>query len=244
MKQLFCTAFVAMTAFTLVASCVRADEKEVKAILDKAIKAMGGEDKLAKAATHMTKGKGAFMDSAFTDQTTFQGLDRRRGEFEGQFGKGIFVINVDKGWGKFGDMAFDLEGDMLANQKRAAYLQLIPMTILPLKEKGFKLESGGEEKVGDKPALVLNVTCPDGKDFKLSFDKESGLPVKLVAKVSGFGGEDFVQETLFTDYKSFDGIQCATKHESKRDGEAFIKRETTEFKVLDKVDPKTFDKPE
>ncbi len=33
------------------------------------------------------------------------------------------------------------------------------------------------------------------------------------------------------------------KSESKRDGEDFIKAEFTEFKVLDKVDAKTFDEP-
>jgi len=243
MKRLFCTAIAAMTAFTFVISAVKADEKEVSAIVDKAIKAMGGEEKLTKAAMHSTKGKGTFMGSEFIDEAVVQGIDRRRGEFEGQFGKGIFVIDNDKGWGKFGDMSFDLEGDMLANQKRAVYLMVIPMTILPLKGKGFKVEAAGEEKVSDKAALVLKITGPDGKDFKLSFDKESGLPVKLVAKVSGFGGDDFVQESIFTEYKAFDGIQCATKIDSKRDGESFSKREITEFKILDKVDPKTFEKP-
>ncbi len=45
-------------------------------------------------------------------------------------------------------------------------------------------------------------------------------------------------------YKEFDGIKKATKTESKRDGEDFIKSEISEFKVLDKADPKTFAEPE
>ena len=36
---------------------------------------------------------------------------------------------------------------------------------------------------------------PTRKDFKLFFDKESGLPVKLVATVVGFDGNEFTQET-------------------------------------------------
>ena len=36
-----------------------------------------------------------------------------------------------------------------------------------------------------KPAAALKVTGPDGKDFTLYFDKESGLPVRMVAKVIG-----------------------------------------------------------
>ena len=154
------------------------------------------------------------------------------------------VLNGDKGWRKFGDNKMDLDEDALANEKRRVYLQVIPSLLMPLKEKGFKLEAVAEEKVGDKPAAGIKVTGPDGKDFTLYFDKESGLPVKLVAKVVGFRGDEFTQETTYKDYKEFDGIKKATKAESKRDGEDFIKSEITEFKVLDKVDPKTFSEPE
>src|SRR5262249_18023233 len=105
-------------------------------------------------------------------------------------------------------------------------------------------ESATDEKVGDKPASGLKVTGPDGKDFTLFLDKESGLPVKTVAKVRGFQGEEFTQEALYSDYKDFDGIKQATKVELKRDGESFLKQEIIEFKVLEKVDPKAFSEPE
>ena len=125
----------------------------------------------------------------------------------------------------------------------AAYLDALPATLVPLKGKDYKLEAAGEEKVDGKPALGIKVTGPDKKDFTLYFDKESGLPVKLVAKVSGFQGDEFTQETTYKDYKDFGGIKKATKHESKRDGEPFVTSEINEFKVLDKVDDKTFSEP-
>ncbi|HEY1858881.1 MAG TPA: hypothetical protein VGG61_00915, partial [Gemmataceae bacterium] len=121
------------------------------------------------------------------------------------------------------------------------YLQVIPTTLLPLKDKEFKIEAAGEEKVADKPAVGLKVTPPDKKEFTIFFDKESGLPVKLVAKVVGFMGDEAVQETLVADYKEFDGIKKATKIEIRRDGNKFLEQQITEFKVLDKVDPKTFE---
>jgi hypothetical protein len=88
------------------------------------------------------------------------------------------------------------------------------------------------------------VTPADGKEFTLAFDKESGLPVKLVARVVGFQGNEYTQETTYKDYKDLDGIKKATKIESKRDGEKFREEEITEFKILGKVDPKTFAEPE
>jgi hypothetical protein len=97
--------------------------------------------------------------------------------------------------------------------------------------------------VDGKPAVGIKVTGPDQKDFTLYFDKESGLPVKLTAKVVGFQGSEHDQETFYKDYKDFDGIKKATKVESKRDGEDFSKSEITEFKVLEKVDAQTFAEP-
>src|SRR5207253_5998748 len=122
---------------------------------------------------------------------------------------------------------------------RSVYLTVIPITIVPLKGKEFKVAPLGEEKVGGKPAVGVKVTGPDGKDFNLYFDQESGLPVKLVAKVVGFMGDEFTMETIFSDYKEMGGIKKATKIESKRDGEKFQDQQVTEFRILDKVDPKT-----
>ena len=114
---------------------------------------------------------------------------------------------------------------------------------MALKGKDFKVESAPETKVGDKPAAGIKVTGPDGKDFTLYFDKESGLPVRTVAKVLGFMGEEFTQETNFTDYKEMAGIKKATKIEAKRDGDAFLSQEILEFKVVDKVPADTFAEP-
>ena len=115
---------------------------------------------------------------------------------------------------------------------------------MPLKTKDFKVEAAGEETVKGKPAVGLKVTGPDGKDFTLYFDKESGLPVRQVAKVSGWHGRRVHPgRRRYTDYKDFGGIKKATKVSVKRDGEDFVEQEITEFKVLDKVPAETFAEP-
>jgi hypothetical protein len=241
----------AMLATALVSGPARADDQDAKAILDKGIKALGGEEKLGKGGAFSWKAKGTITiegnDNPISTQSTVQGLDHYRTEFEGEFGgntiKVVTVLHGDKGWRKFADDTTDLDGDAIANEKRNIYLLVVPVTLVPLKGKGFKIEAAGEEKVGDKPAVVLKVTGPDGKDFKLSFDKETGLPVKLVANVIGFRGEDFTQETTYADYKDFGGIKKATKVTSKRDGEKFINSVVSEFKAVDKVAPDTFTEP-
>ena len=252
MKRLL-GALLAITLAAGPAITARADDKDPKAILDKAIKALGGEEKLKKAEAISWKTKGTITfggnENEIKIHATAKGLDHYRRESEGEFNgeprKFVVVLSGDKGWRKFGEEPMEMDDDALANQKRSTYLEVLPMTLVPLKGKDFKLEAAGEEKVDDKPAVGIKVTGPDQKDFTLYFDKESGLPVKLVAKVVGFQGDEYTQETTYKDYKDFDGIKKATKVDSKRDGEDFIKSEITEFKVLDKdkVDPKTFSEP-
>jgi len=253
MPRLFSALLVSAILSAGLAVPAQADDKDVTAILDKAIKALGGEEKLKKAESFGDKAKGTLSfggnDSEFTSERTVQGIDRQRSEFESEFNgnkfKFLMVLAGDKGWGRFGDMTVPLDEASLAREKRNLYLSVAPITVLPLKASGFKLESAGEEKIGDKPAAVIKGTGPDGKNLSLAFDKESGLPVRLTASnVLDFQGNEFSLEVTFADYKELGGIKKAMKTEQKRDGQTFLKQELTEFKPLDKVDSKTFAEPE
>jgi len=225
----------------------RADDKDVNAVLDKEIAALGGEEKLGKVQAFSWKSKGTMVfngnENEMNNEVTVKGLDHFRREFGNDQFHGVVVIAGDKGWRKFGEETREIEGDALANEKRGIYLHVVPITLVPLKGNGFKVEVRGEEKVGDKPAVVLKIVGPDGKDFTLYLDKETGMPVKEVGKVVGFQGQEFTQETTFGDYKDYGGIKKATRIAVKRDGEKFQDMDLTEFKVLDKVDADSFAEP-
>src|SRR5437660_1164636 len=125
MKRFLCGALVTLFAFGL-PNPARADDQDVKSILDKAIKALGGAEKLGKAAAFSDKAKGTITfngnDNEFNAERTFQGLDRYRSEFDGTFGgnmvHGVTVVNGDRGWRKFGDNNMELDTNALANDKR------------------------------------------------------------------------------------------------------------------------------
>jgi hypothetical protein len=228
-----------------------ADDQDASAVIDKAVKALGGADKLGAAKSVEWKSKGKLHlndnDNNFNTKVTAQGIDHFRQEFEGEFDgnpiKGVTVVAGDKGWRKIGDDSNKLEDDALTNEKRTAYLQIVAGMPLLLKGEGFKLEVGDEDKVGGKPAAVLKVTGPDGKDFQLYFDKASGLPVRMTATVTDFQGDEYKQDSAYSNYKDFDGIKRATKIEMKRNDKKFLDMEVTDFKELDKVDAKTFAEP-
>jgi hypothetical protein len=245
---------VVATALVLSArSGVVAAGPDAKEVIDKAIVALGGEAKITalEGKTVETKSKGKLNfggnEGDFTTTTTTIGLNKFRQEFKADFGgnevKGVTVLDGDKAWRKFGDSSSKLEDDQLANQKRAIYLSVVPATLLPLKGKDFKVESAKEDKVDNKPVVAIKIVGPDKKDFELFFDKETSLPVKMLATVAGPQGDEFTQETKYGKYKDFDGVKRATKIENKRNGEKFIDLEVTDIKVLDKADPKTFTEP-
>ena len=253
MRRYLVAALVTTAICGLVRPASSADDSaaaDAGAIVDKAIQAVG-EAKLraAKGATWKTKGKISFGDneSDFTSTITAAGLDHFRQEFEAEFGgnkvQGIVVIAGDKGWRKFGENRLEMDAEAIANEKRVVYLQVAPGLLTPLKGNDFKLEAAGNQKVGETDAAAIKATGPDGKDFTLYFDKTSGLLLKLSAKIIGFGGEEFLDETSYRDYKELGGIKKATKVESKRNGQRFIEAETIDFKLLDQVDPATFAEP-
>jgi len=109
---------------------------------------------------------------------------------------------------------------------------------------GTTLTKLDEIKVGDKPAVGVKVSAKGHKDFKLFFDKSSGLPVKKVRICLDVeGSQEELSEALYADYKDFDGIKFPTKVTFSRDGKKRTEWELLEVKLLDKVDPAEFEKP-
>jgi hypothetical protein len=249
----FCVAVVLLAPVSI----ATADDREVAAILSKAMKALGGEDTLSKieAVTWKTTG---WMNMLFqgpehvkcTGELTIAGLDRSRSELT-MFDSGgeklriRSVLNGDNAWLSWGDVPLK-PTQHAPGLKRSLYLALIPVTLAPLKDPRFKIEVGGDEKVGDRPAVVLNVTCPDGETIKVSFDKESGLPLKAVGKALLIDDPDMnldaTQELTYSNYKDFGGIKTAAQIDFKSKGLNGFNRklEVIEFKVLKSVDPSVF----
>ncbi|WZO99099.1 hypothetical protein EP7_000692 [Isosphaeraceae bacterium EP7] len=229
-----------------------AEDKEAKAVIDRAIKALGGEDALARADVISWKSKGKIYlegtPNGFTLRTTLKGLDRTRAEFGGDFdGSDIEVITVldgAKGWRRFNGTTLELTEHELAGERQNAYLQAISITMLAMKGDGFKVESKGEEKIDGKPSAVLKATGPDGKDFTLFFDKETGLPVKRTARIVNYDGNIVDDQTTFEGHQEFGGIMFATRGTSTRDGIKFAEVVNTEIKVQAKADTSVFSRPD
>ena len=227
------------------------DDAKVKEVIDKAIKAHGGEDNLKKFKASVIKSKGKFhgFDNPidYISETSVQLPDKISTIVESKAGdmdfKFIQVVNGNKGWIKFGDNTMDMNEDMLKEAREQMNASNISH-LTPLLGKDYKLSGLGEMKVGDRPAIGVRVERKDYRDVNLFFDKEKGLLLKSESRgKDAMSGQEYTGETFYEDYKKVDDMMVAHKVTIKRDKKVFVEGETTSVKYSEKLDDKVFDKP-
>jgi hypothetical protein len=226
-------------------------QDETKAIIEKAIKAHGGAEKLSKEKASQAKSKGtldvAGMTINFTEETSTQ-TGRLKSvlhlEVGGQNVKVTTVYNGQKGWisDPLGNTT-ELEGKLLDEMKEAVY-QTRLARFVSLKDKEYELSPLGEVKVNGKPAVGVKVASKGHRDVNLFFDKESGLLTKIERQaLDQMTGQDVTEERIITEYQEVDGVKVAKKALVNRNGKKFVEAEIVEVKFLDKLDDSEFAKP-
>lgn len=249
-KSVCLVVFLALSTSGL----VRAEKPaELQAVLDKAIKALGGEEKLAKFKADSFKGKGKFYGMGegidYTGEWDLQQPNKLRVRIEVVAGDmkfvSIRVVNGDKVWSKLGDQTQEVKGEEEIVEAREASFTAWVATLLPLKDKEFKLSPLAEVKVDGKPAVGIQVAHKGYREVGLFFDKETGLLVRTTTQVKDLmnGGKEVTQEALYSDHKPANGVLRPRKVVINRDDKKFIDVEVTEIEPKEKLDDALFGKP-
>ena len=107
--------------------------------------------------------------------------------------------------------------------------------------KQFTLQAAEDEDVnGKKAAVVIATPKAIDRDFKLYFDKDSGLVVKSGHKGKAPGGGEVYAETYVSEYKKVNGVQVATKIVLNHDDKKFLSATVDDVEVLEKLDDNEF----
>jgi outer membrane lipoprotein-sorting protein len=247
------------TLLPLLCSCVllgsaRAADDDAKAILAKAIKAHGGEEKLAKFQAGQSKAKGKINlpvvgESEYTEETSFMLPDKFRSNLEldvnGMKVKIITIANGDK-------ISIDANGTEVPitdaikkSLEEARYVMKVARLSNLLKDKAAELTALGEVKVEGKPAVGVRVTSKGHKDISMYFDKETHLLAKMEYRsVDAQSGKEVTEERIVLEYQKKDdnGFVLPKKVLVKRDGEKFTEADVSEAKYLEKLDDSVFNK--
>jgi hypothetical protein len=227
-------------------------QDEVRAIIAKAIKAHGGEEKLEKQKAGILKSKGTVHILGgidFTEEASFQHPDKvksvQRLEIMGQKVTQMIGFNGQKAWVNFNGMDIDQMIDKITQlMKDEIYVGEVSR-LTPLKDKKFELSALGEAKVEGNPALGVRVSSKGHKDVNLYFDKKSGLLVKIEHRtVDAMSGQEVNEEKIITEYKdAADGTKEAKKAVVYRDGNKYVDAEIVEIKYVENIDDSEFNKP-
>lgn len=215
-----------------------------RAIIDKAIAAGGGEEKLAKFQTATMDEKGTFYGMGdgieYTGKYALERPDKFRMEIQGVF---IMVLNGDKGWIQSGGTTNEMKKEQIASEQfnhKAGWM----MSLLPLKDKAYTLKSAGSAKVGNVETNVVVVSRKDYPTVKMYFDKKTSHLIKseFKSKAADMEFKEVVMEYAFSDHRTVEGATMPHKFEIKRDGKKFVEAEHT-MKAVKEHPAKTFDRP-
>jgi outer membrane lipoprotein-sorting protein len=237
--------FVAFGLLLVFTGAIHAEDNDCRAIIDKAIKAVGGEEQLAKYQAQTFTEKGTYYGEGaaqpYTGKYAVQFPDQFRMEIEGVF---TIVLNGDKGWIAMGGNTQEMSKEQLAQQKESQYAGWVTMMLPLRKDKAFQLSSLGDSKVGDRPVVGIKVVHKGHNDVKMYFDKKNGLLLKSEYHYKDARtGKDTEMVNTYENYKPFDGLKVPTKIDMKRDGTKFVEAEVEEVKPAEKLDANVFAKP-
>jgi len=224
----------------------------VKAVIDKAIKAHGGLEKLDKfKMTRMTvKGTLKFGEGETNIEMVFTSElpDKFRNEMTMSVGgesiKAIEVFDGKKAWRRYGETTEELtEEDDLERIKQEAYHMYLESFVPLAKDKELEISALDDEKIDGKAAAGLKIMKKGQKEYRMYFDKESGLLVKSWYKGKNDEDKEVDAEYVYRDYKDVQGLKVAMKIVLTYDGAKYMDVEVSELKVGEKADEGTFKEP-
>jgi hypothetical protein len=248
-----------MTVLMLLGASLVQAEDEPAGILDKAIKAHGGKEKLSRLRPERSKMKVevyvANSKGGYDAEVTLALPDKRLIDITqnlpgNQKMKVFTCIDGDKAWQSLSGKVMDLGEAQRNSMKQDLYVTRLTRLTPLVTDKNFTLKSLGEatvkipadDKTEDHAVVGIRVSSPGHKDVELFFDKESHLLLKSRYQGS-FQGKEVTEEEYYTDFKDADGCKRPMKIFNTRDGQKWRKMEITEVKYLDSVPEKLFAKP-
>ena len=221
-----------------------------RTVLETAVKAHGGPEKLAASLTGRVRLKmtGSLPPAghfAVTSEETFQ-LPRRyrrliTGEVGGMPFRMEYAVVGANGWTRRGTgPAESFRGrEVPLEQRWNATLALLPSLL----GDEYRLAAAGTGTVDGRDAVGVKVARGEG-EWALYFDGASGLLVKSKRRMPHpLSGQEVDGEVVYSGYKDVSGVPYPMRMTTYTEGEKMFELEIAEIQFLDQIDDRLFDKP-
>ena len=231
------------------AALAQADAKE---LVEKAIRAHGGEAAVAKlkSVRITVEGEGEFapgqpavpivVEDVWEMPNRYKTTSRLT--LQGQKVTQTLCINGGEGWAAVNGQVQPLPPDGFKEMKEQKWAEDFDR-LLPLRDKSLKLMRIADSNVDDHPAAGIRVEAEGHREVRLYFDKQIGLLVKREQEVMGETGKPVDQSVVFSDFADKGGVKHWTKIAAYRDGKRFISCMLKEIQIGVKLDRGEFTPP-
>jgi len=246
-NRLLWSAFVVL----LGGASLRAQDS-ARAIIERAAKAHGGLEKLARIRADRIEVKGNLYvedkPTPFTGVTMVQLPGQYKHAIQVMTPNGIVsmvqILNGDKALVTIdGQPQRMITPSALAEMRETFQLNRAVRLAPLLTDRGYDLTLLPEVKINDRPALGVGVTARGRKELRLYFDKEMGLLVKTEHTFDASEGKTVRQEVYYGDFRDLGGYKRPLKLAAFREGKKVMDVELTDVKYFDKIDDAEFTKP-
>jgi hypothetical protein len=246
------TITAAAFALLLAVRVASAQEKdEARAVVEKAIAAHGGMERLAKNRADWVTVKGVLLTGGKARPFTAETVVQLPGQFKSvlsvtvddQKSTVVQVISGDTTWTTLDDAPQKITPSALNEMKAIMHLNHILRLAPLLNDKSFKLAWLGEAKVDGRETVSVKVMAKGQREVRLYFDKEKGFLTKTEHLLDDSRGKEVKQEEFYSEFKDFAGFKRPSKLMVSRDGKKTMEAELVEVKYYEKIEEAVFAKP-
>ncbi len=218
-----------------------------KAVIEKAIKAHGGAELLAKFTAERITVKGTVvimdMDVEATGTVVTQYPDKQKSNITltvaGQELKLVQTNNGESMSVSINGMPLPVTDEQKSDGRQDMYADSLTRLVPLLKGDAYTLKAGPDAAVNGDPAVSVVVEHAKYKPVTLYFDKASGKLVRSAYQSTDDGAE-VAKETTYSDYKAVQGVQVAHKQSSTKAGKKEAEVTLEKVELLEKVDASEF----
>ena len=251
MTQLF---FIIPLACALLASAAGAQvDSGARAIVEKAIKALGGPQQVARLRKMRVSAEGTMTllpGKPAVNFTIHDVWDMPRKykstlvtELDGRKIRQTLCLDGKAGWIRLNGVTRDHPRESLEEMREQKYAEDLDRLGF-LNIRGLKLSRAGESKVLGRPASVVLVQVPGHRDVRLHFDQKSGLLVQRSHPVEDPATRGIItQDVVFSDYRDFEGLKHYGRVRVDRAGARLLDARIVRVLPLTLVDSRVFERP-
>lgn len=227
------------------------DRKEIDRVIDKAVQAAGGADKLGEIQAVVWKTRAILHGpdgvTEMTGEYAQEKPNRYRAEIttekDGKKSKRIIVVNDQDCWINENGQTRMMDARTLADTRESNFGIRVANDPSSLRDPDLKLSLLGPSKLGGRKVIGIRVSRKGHSSIDLYFDDASGLTAKTVMRQRD-GGREVPIETVFTYHHDAGGVVVPHKATTLRDGKAIAELELLEIKTYKtNVDDSFFARP-